>query len=97
MTYPIDVILLWLLSFIRATLTEFANFTRKNARYSAAVVNLVPLSKHYFCRFHRSVRFGLIRKRRFQLDDFFFFFSCFGIKNVNGIRDSQSIRERAHR
>lgn len=40
MAYPIDVILQRLLSFIRATPTEFANFTRKNARYSAAAVNL---------------------------------------------------------
>lgn len=91
MAYPIDVILQWLLSFIRATLTEFTNFTRKNVQDSAAVVNLVSLSKHYSCRFRRSVRFGLIRAR---VPNRMIFFSCLGIKNVNGIRDSRSIRER---
>lgn len=64
MTYSVDVILQRLLSFIRATLTEFTNLARKNARDAAAVVNLVSLSKHYSYRFRRSVRFGLIQARR---------------------------------
>lgn len=87
------LILQRLLSFIRVTPTKFANFTRKNAQYSEAVVNLVSSSKHYSCRLRCSVSFGLIRER--CVPNQMIFLVASGIKNVpKWNSDSWSIHER---